>query len=168
MPPAEPTEEKPKKRHRSKILIVLLLFWCIFAVGVFSAHLSFYSDDSRYLQTGEAFVQALVLQDDAALSDYIHKNMHGSLRPLNYSSVVACQVHGSVKEEADAAALNQELTERYGLKESVVTARWILVEYTIEQNGQVTSCSIEVLVANIGGDIYAVKTRNLIDSAAFS
>lgn len=167
-PRVKQKEPKREKRHRSKILIVLMLFWCILAVGVFGTYLSEYSDDSRYLQTGEGFVQALILQDDTALSNYIHKNMRGSLRSFDYGSVDACRVHGTVKEEADAAALNQELSDRYGLKASVVAAQWILVEYTVEKNGQVTSCSIEVLVANIGGDVYVVKTRNMMDSSAFS
>ena len=163
-----PAKKKPKeprkKQPRSKILLVLMLFWCIVAVGLFSMFFAHYSDMNRYQQVGEEFVQALVLRDDATVSKYLHQNMRGSLRPPEHDGVTACQVQGRVTEAVDATALQQELSEGYGVKGTVAAARWILVEYTIESDGAITHHAIEVLLANIGGDLYAVKTRTPISN----
>ncbi len=165
---AKPPVERKKRTPRSKILFIVLLFWAVLAISVYSSSFSFFSNDDRYLQTGEDFVRALILQDEASLSSYIHSSMRGNLYPLGHQGADSCEVHGSVADEADAESLGRELSEQYGLQETVAAARWILVEYTMEENGQTTTCSIEVLLANIGGDIYAVKTRNMIDDAAIS
>lgn len=168
-PPQKPASTasktaKPKqRRQRSKILFVVLLFWGLLALAVFNTNFTVFSDDNRYLQTGEGFIRALIEQDETTLTGYVHSNMRGNLYPLHYQSVTSCTVQGTVSEEENAEALGQELREQYGIKDTVVAARWIIVEYTVEADGKTESCIIDVLVANINGDIYAVKTRNMTD-----
>ena len=165
--PASPAKPKKEKRSRSKILFVVMLFWAILAVSVYSMYFSIYNDANRYLQAGEDFVQALVMRDDVTLSAFIHPKMHGSLYPLNYGTVESCQTQGNMKEEVNADVLSKELYDHYGIQETVVEAHWVAVEYIVERSGQSASCSIEVLIANIGGDLYVAKTRNILDHAAF-
>jgi hypothetical protein len=167
---ARPVAKKRKKRKnrppRSKILMILLVFWAILALGVFSIYLSFYSSADRYLESGEAFVRALILEEESTLSNYIHNTMRGSLRSLEHGTVEITHLQGRPMEDADAERLSQELQTRYGLQESVLAARWIFVEYSIEEGGQCVDYSIEVLLANIGGDLFAVETRNLTDHSS--
>ena len=159
---AAPKSEKPKqRRQRSKILFVVLMFWGLLALAVFNTNFTIFSDENRYLQTGEGFIRALIEQDETTLTSYVHSNMRGNLYPLHYQSVTSCTVQGTVGEEANTEALSQELREQYGIKDTVISARWIVVEYTVEADGKIESHIIDVLVANINGDIYAVKTRNM-------
>lgn len=160
-PPVKQVKIKQERTPRSKTLFIVLIIWGVIAISLYCTSFSFFSNEDRYLQTGENFVRAMILQDETTLSSLVHSSMRGNLHPMGYETVDSYEVHGTVAEDVNGEALQKELSERYGLQETVAAARWIFVEYTVERNGQVDHCSIEVLLANIGGDIYAVKTRNM-------
>ncbi len=149
---------KPKKKRRSLWVLLGLLLLLLGAVGIFAGRMFYYTGEQRYAQTAQQFVTALVMNDEEALANCVHSDMHGRLRALRYGEVERCETEATSCEALalDAIALP--------IEEPVTQLYRVGVSYRVYIGGKSYACSMTVYVANIGGETYAVKTEAIEDS----
>lgn len=156
------TEKKRGKSRKWILPLAIVLVILIVAVGIFIGTMHFSSNEDRYTEVAEAFVRAMVMEDEGTLADYIHPKMHGSLLPLGYQNVERCDTKVVEYQEVDPLEMEQDLQSRYGMTESLKKLYRVHVGCTIHGEGTY-ACAMDVLVAEIEGKIYAVKTENVSD-----
>ena len=161
---AEKTVMKTEKKKSRKwvfpvILIVVILFA---AMAIFAGTMNAGTREDRFEQVAEDFVMAVVMNDETRAADCIHPKMYGSVRPMHYDNAQRCEATAYTMEQVESEAMEQELSETYGITDPITELYRIRVGYTVY--GEQTygdTMSMDVLVAQIGGKVYAVKTENI-------
>ncbi|MBP3411772.1 MAG: hypothetical protein J6K89_00760 [Oscillospiraceae bacterium] len=155
---------KKKSRKRSwKWVIPVILILVIVAGAILLGTMQSAPKDDSYTKVAEDFVEAVVMNDADGAAACIHPNMHGKLRSMNYKDVERCEAKTIRYDILEPGQLELELQQRYGIQDPVTKLYRVHIGYTIygERN---YACTMDVLVANIGGRICAVKTENIDDS----
>lgn len=160
---AEKVVKKANRKRGLGCLFPLLLILALCAAAIFSGRIQFYRNDDRYTQIAEQFVQAVAMNDEASASQCVHSRMQNSLRSLGYRNAERCETKAERYEELPVGETKEELYNRYGIDDPISRLFRVHVKYTVyaEQNYE---GSMDVLVANIGGQIYAIKTENISDT----
>lgn len=153
--------EKAKKKEQnraSKTLLAIIIgaMVLIVAAGIFIGTMHRSTDTDRFTQVAEAFVQAVVMDDEDALGDYVHPKMYGTLRPVDYENVSQCDTKVVQWEEQDRQEVQQMLQDVYGISDPLIGAYRVRVGCTIYGDSTFAR-TMDVLVADIGGSVYAVK-----------
>ncbi len=161
---AEKMVRKKSTTPNRKWIFPLVLILLMTAIAIFVGQVQFFRNEERYTQVAEQFVQAVATNDDASASQCVHSKMHGSLRPLGYENVERCVTLATSYEELAVGQIGAELKERYEIDEPVTRLFRVHVEYTVYA-AEAHDCSMDVLVANVGGKICAIKTENIRDKA---
>lgn len=153
------TEKKTRKKSRAIPILVIVLL-AVVAIGIFIGTMQFSVGEGRYTTVAQDFVRAVVLNDEDALGELIHSQMHGTLRPGSYENAERCDTKIVESETCDPEALGQELRERYGITEPLTNAYEICVGCTVY--GETTYAgTMDLTVAEIGGKVYVVKAENM-------
>lgn len=153
------TPVKPKKKQRSLWVLLGLFLLLLGAVGIFAGRMFYYTGEQRYTQTAQQFVTALIMNDEEALANCVHSDMHGKLRALHYGEVERCETEVTSCEALTLDAITLPI------EEPVTQLYRVGVSYRVYIGGEGYVCSMTVYVANIGGETYAVKTEAIEDSA---
>lgn len=148
----------PKQKRRSLWVLLALFLLLLGAVGIFAGRVFYYTGEQRYAQTAQAFVTAMVMNDEESLADCVHPDMYGKLRPLRYGAVERCETEATACEALALDAIQLEI------EEPVTQLYRVDVSYRVHLEGESYACSMCVYVANIGGETYAVKTEAIEDS----
>lgn len=160
---AEKEVKKKIKGPNRKWIYLAILILCIIAIAVFIGRVQFYRDDSRYTEVAEQFVEAVAMNDGQLAAQCVHPSMHGTLRSLGYENVDRCEAYAMEHEELELGQIDEELRQRFGIEDTITRVFRVSVKYTIYGEKDY-ACTMDVLVANIGGTIYAIKTENIKDS----
>ncbi len=158
-------KKKTEKKHRAIWLVPLFLLLLILAVGMFIGKVMFYQGPERYTELAERFVQAVATGDTDSISDCVHSKMYGTLRARQYPNVSSCTAKAESYTELDYGETAAQLQQRYEIEEPVIGLYRVHVSYTVFTDSRSYPCSMDVLVANIGGEVYAINTENINDSA---
>lgn len=150
-------ERNPRKWILSLAVVLVIL---IVAAGIFIGTMHFSSDEDHYTEAAEAFVRAMVMDDEETLAGYVHPKMHGTLTPLGYEGISRCDTKIVEYQEVEALEIEQELHSRYGITDPVRELYRVHVGCTIYGEGSY-AFAIDVFMAEIDGNIYAVKTENI-------
>ena len=152
--------QKKKKKKRSWPWVVLVLLLIAVGAGIFMGTMEFANEEDSYKETAAAFAEALVMDNEEALSDLIHPKMYGSLYPLNYQNVERCETRIVEYNWEEADALAEELQEEYGMADPIGDLYRVRVGCTVYGEGTY-ACTMDVLVGRIGTSIYVLKAENL-------
>ncbi len=154
-------QKKARKKKKKRILPwIIALILIVAAIGIFMGTMQNTTNEEHFTQTAEAFVRALVMDDEDALGDYVHPQMHGVLYPLNYENVERCDTKIVEYEELEAGELAKELQEKHGITDPIATLYRVRVGCTLYGEGTF-ACTMDVVVGQIDGTIYALKTENI-------
>lgn len=160
---AEKAVHKKSQKPNRKWIFPLVLIITLCVIAGFIGRVHFYRAEDRYTKVAEQFVQAVVMSDSQVAAQCVHPKMRGTLRPLGYENVDGCEVVTLEHEELKTEQIAAELLERFAIEDTVSRAFRVSVKYTV-YGAQDVACTMDVLVANIGGEIYAIKTENIDDS----
>ncbi len=160
---AEKTVKKTEKKKGRKWIFPIILFAVILfaAAAIFVGTMNAGTREDRFTQVAEDFVTAVVMSDETKAADCVHPKMYGSVRPMDYDNAQRCEANAYTMEQLDPQTLEQELADAYGITDPITELYRIRVGYTVygEQTYGATM-TMDVLVAQIGSGIYAVKTEN--------
>lgn len=156
------TEKDGNKNRKWILSLAVVLVILIVAAGIFIGSMHFSSEEDRYTEGAEAFVRAMVMDDEETLGEHVHTKMYGSLHPLGYQNVDRCDTKIVEYQEVDPLQIEQELQSRYGITDSVRKLYRVHVGCTIYAE-ETYACAMDVFMAEIDGEIYAVKTENISD-----
>ena len=161
-------EVRKKSQKPSRIWIFpLILIMALCAIAIFVGRVQFYSDEERYTQVAEQFVQAVATNDEASASQCVHSKMHGSLRTLGYENVTSCLTKVESYEQLALGTTGDELKTRFGIEDNLTRLFRVHVKYTVYAE-ETYDCSMDVLIANLGGKICAIKTENIQEAVITS
>jgi len=160
---AEKTVKKTEKKKNRKwifpVILIVLLFFA--AAAIFVGTMNAGTSEDRFTQVAEDFVMAVVMNDETRAADCIHPKMYGSVRPMHYDDAQRCEATAYTMEQVEPEAMEQELSETYGITDPITELYRIRVGYTVYgEQTYGTTMTMDVFVAQIGGKVYAVKTEN--------
>ena len=164
---AEMEVQKKGQKPRRLWLFPLILIMILCAIAIFVGRVQFYTDDERYTQIAEQFVEAVATNDEASVSQCVHSKMHGSLRTLGYENVTSCVAKAEGYEELAVGNTGEELNARFGIEDNLTRLFRVHVKYTVYAE-ETYNCSMDVLIANLGGKICAIKTENIQEAVVTS
>ena len=157
-------KNKKEQKKKKKRIWPWVLTFVILAVGagIFMGTIQFAKEEDSFIQTAAAFAEALVMDDEGTLGDYIHPKMHNSLYPLNYENVERCETKIVDYSQEETEALAAELQTQYGMTDPIGTLYRVRVGCTVY--GEDTyACAMDVLVGRIGTAMYVLKAENISD-----
>ena len=149
--------------HKWLITLAIIVVISIVAVGIFIGTMNFGGGEDRYTEGAQAFVKALVMDDEATLEKYVHPKMHGYLTPLGYKNVTRCDTKVVEFQEIDGEELRQDLGGRFELTEPITEVYRVHVGCTVYGEGTY-ACAMDVIMAEISGNVYAVGAENIADA----
>ena len=160
------TEKQSAKENRRKWIfpVIMIAFLLLAGAAIFVGTMNAGSREDRFKQVAEDFVYAVVMNDETKAANCIHPKMYGSVRAMHYENAQRCETSTVSMEQLDSASMELELAETYGITDPISELYRIRVGYTVY--GELTYGStetIDVLVAQIAGQAYAVKTENIPD-----
>lgn len=155
--------KKEQKKKKKKIWPWVLTFVILaVGVGIFMGTMQFAKEEDSFIQTAAAFAEALVMDDEDALGDYIHPKMYNSLYPLNYENVERCETKIVDYSQEETEALAAELQIQYGMTDPIGTLYRVRVGCTV-YGEETYACAMDVLVGRIGTALYVLKAENISD-----
>ncbi len=156
-------KQKARKKKGKRILPwVIGLLLVVIAAGIFMGTMQSSTDEERFTHVAEEFVRAMIMDDEDALADYVHPKMYGTLYPLGYENVERCDTKIVEYEEPETDALAKELQEKHGITDPIAPLYRVRVGCTLYGEGTF-ACTMDVVVGQIGGSIYALKTESISD-----
>lgn len=158
-------KKKTEKKQRKWFLpVAVILVLLAIGGGIFIGKMFFATDEERFTLVAEQFAQAVIMNDEKAAGDCVHPKMYGTLRSLGYENVERCDTKTVEYTRLEVGETAQQLKARYGITDPVTALYQVHVGCTVY--GQDTyACALDVVVGEIGGKIYAIKTENIDDSA---
>lgn len=156
-------KKKTERGGRKWVLpVILVAAILIGAAVIFMVTINSGTRQDRFVRVAEDFVRAVVMNDENGAAECIHPKMYGTVRAMDYKNVTRCEAKAISVEKLEKDALGSELEESYGITDPLGELYRVEIGYTVygEQTYGATQ-TMNVLVAEIDGKVYAVKTDNL-------